>query len=101
MVNGTDLIAVGLASIGAIAHAVGYVIQKKGHNEVHELNNTPNTTPKGYNTMGTTKHYEFPPPENLSEQKSKSFVTNIVWVFGFAVNYILFSFLLDIYYHCN
>ena len=59
-------IAVSLASAGSISSAIGYVVQKKGHNEVQELN------------------------KDKPDDQKTSYVKNCKWITGFAV-YVLGS----------
>eukprot|EP01084_Bolivina_argentea_P256650 432171_1 len=91
MVNdGSDYIAVVLATAGAVAHAIGYVIQRKGHIQVHEHNNTP--TVKSKISATTTPDYHFDQQyfasiksdESITDEKKKTYVTNCLWITGFA-----------------
>ena len=95
MVFGEDVIAVVLASGGAIMHAVGYIIQKKGHMYVNEYNSQQGVA--AYSSFGDD-HTPVPPsdvassPSELTKAKPISFVSNLQWVSGFVL-YILGSLL--------
>ena len=56
------IIAVSLASAGAIGSAIGYVVQKKGHNQVNAFNN-----------------------KQIKEEDKKTILTSWVWIIGFIV----------------
>ena len=63
------IIAVCLASAGSISQGIGYVVQKKGHNEVNAINNT-----------------------TQNESEKKTYLTNCLWITGFVV-YVIGSLL--------
>eukprot|EP01084_Bolivina_argentea_P219527 372309_1 len=63
------IIAVVLASLGAIAQAIGYVVQKKGHNQVNAGNLTI-----------------------VNEKDKQSYTTSCLWITGFLI-YVIGSLL--------
>ena len=68
MVSGEDYLAVGLASGGAILHAIAYVLQKYAHNKINDFNSQISLSGISDDSV-----------------KQKSFVSNAKWIFGFAL----------------